>query len=384
MQYNKKEDGSYELLRQKNVDTGMGLERTVATLSGAKSVYETEAFTPLVSRVKELSGKTKIEKSDEKLMRIISDHVKAAVMIMADDRRISPSNVEQGYIVRRLLRKAIRCGDDLGISQGFLADLADVVINMYKDVYDEVQRNRDFVMQNLEAEESKFRSTLGKALRKFEQMIQETGTITGKDAFVLFTSFGLPLEMTAELASERGIKIGIDEFRREFEQHRDTSRTATEGKFKSGLADHTEEVTKLHTATHLLQAALRKVLGDSVRQNGSNITEERLRFDFTFSRKLTAEELQKVEDLVNDAIRRDLKVTREVMKLDQAVQKGALAFFKDTYGDEVSVYSVGDFSKEVCAGPHVEHTGVLKHFRITKQDSIGAGLMRIRAVLDEA
>ncbi|RDE10771.1 MAG: alanine--tRNA ligase [Candidatus Thorarchaeota archaeon] len=384
MQYNKMEDGTYEVLRQKNVDTGMGLERTVATLSGAQSVYDTEAFIPLMRRIKELSGKARVEKSNEKLMRIISDHVKAAVMIMADDRRISPSNVEHGYIVRRLLRKAIRCGDELGIPQGFLTDLADVVIGMYKDVYDEVQRNRDFVMLSLDAEERKFRGTLGKALKKFEQTIQETGTITGKDAFVLFTSFGLPLEMTAELASEKGIKIDIDEFRREFEQHRDISRTATEGKFKSGLADHTEEVTKLHTATHLLQAALRKVLGDSVRQNGSNITEERLRFDFTFSRKLTAEELQEVEDLVNDVIRRDLKVTREVMKLDQAMQKGALAFFKDTYGDEVSVYSVGDFSKEVCAGPHVEHTGVLKHFKITKQDSIGAGLMRIRAVLDEA
>jgi len=384
MQYNKMEDGTYEVLRQKNVDTGMGLERTVATLSGAQSVYDTEAFIPLMRRIKELSGKARVEKSNEKLMRIISDHVKAAVMIMADDRRISPSNVEHGYIVRRLLRKAIRCGDELGILQGFLTDLADVVIGMYKDVYDEVQRNRDFVMLSLDAEERKFRGTLGKALKKFEQTIQETGTITGKDAFVLFTSFGLPLEMTAELASEKGIKIDIDEFRREFEQHRDISRTATEGKFKSGLADHTEEVTKLHTATHLLQAALRKVLGDSVRQNGSNITEERLRFDFTFSRKLTAEELQEVEDLVNDVIRRDLKVTREVMKLDQAMQKGALAFFKDTYGDEVSVYSVGDFSKEVCAGPHVEHTGVLKHFKITKQDSIGAGLMRIRAVLDEA
>jgi alanyl-tRNA synthetase len=383
MQYDKKEDSSYELLKQKNVDTGMGLERTGAILSGVKSVYDTEAFIPLVNKIKELSGNEKIDESNEKLVRTVADHVKAAVMIMADDRRISPSNVEHGYIVRRLIRKAIRSADDLGIPEGFLVDLATIVIDMYKDVYDEVQRNRDFVMQNLEAEERKFRSTLGKALRKFEQTLKETGTITGKDAFVLFTSFGLPLEMTAELASERGIKIDIDEFRREFEQHQDTSRTATEGKFKSGLADNTEEITKLHTATHLLQAALRKVLGESVRQNGSNITEERLRFDFTFSRKLTPEELQRVEGLVNDAIRRDLKVTRQIMKVDEAVKGAALAFFRDTYDDEVSVYTLGDFSKEVCAGPHVEHTGVLKHFRITKQDNIGAGLMRIRAVLDE-
>lgn len=384
MQYNKKEDGAYELLKQKNVDTGMGLERTGAILSGVKSVYDTEAFIPLTNRIKQLSGKERIEESNEKLVRIVADHVKAAVMIMADDRRISPSNVEHGYIVRRLLRKAIRSADDLGIPEGFLVDLAAIVIDMYKDIYDEVERNRDFVMRNLEAEEKKFRSTLGKALRKFEQTLKETGTITGKDAFVLFTSFGLPLEMTAELASERGIKIDIDEFRREFEQHQDTSRTATEGKFKGGLADHTEEITKLHTATHLLQAALRKVLGESVRQNGSNITEERLRFDFTFSRRLTSEELQRVEDLVNDAIKRDLKVTRQIMKLNQAVEGGALAFFRDTYGDEVSVYTIGDFSKEVCGGPHVEHTGVLEHFRITKQDNIGAGLMRIRAVLDAA
>jgi len=383
MQYDKREDGGYELLKQKNVDTGMGLERTIAILRGVQNFYETEAFTPIIDRIKQLSGKRELTEADQRRIRIIADHVKSAVMIMSDDRRISPSNVEHGYIVRRLLRKSIRCADELGMGKGFLADLADGVVELYKDVYEEVQRNRDFVMQNLVAEEDKFRGTLGKALRKFEQILEENGTITGKDAFVLFTSFGLPLEMTAELAAERSIKIDMEEFRRQFEQHRDISRTATEGKFKGGLADHSEEITKLHTATHLLQAALRKVLGNSVRQNGSNITKERLRFDFTFPRKLTTEELKQVEDLVNEAIKKDLTVTHEFMKLDEAVRQGALAFFRETYGDEVSVYTIDDFSKEVCGGPHVEHTGVLKHFRITKQDSIGAGLMRIRAVVED-
>lgn len=383
MQYNKREDGGYEQLKQKNVDTGMGLERTIAILRGVESFYETEAFTPIIERIKQISGKKEFTEADQRRIRIIADHVKSAVMIMSDDRRISPSNVEHGYIVRRLLRKSIRCADELGMSKGFLTDLADVVVRLYKDVYEEVQRNRDFVLQNLQAEEDKFRGTLGKALKKFELMLEENGTITGRDAFVLFTSFGLPLEMTAELAAERGIRIDLDEFRNEFEQHRKISRTATEEKFKGGLADHSEEITKLHTATHLLQAALRKVLGDSLRQNGSNITKERLRFDFTFPRKLTTDEVRQVEDLVNDVIKRNLEVTHEFMKLDEATKQGALAFFKETYGDEVSVYTVGDFSKEVCGGPHVEHTGVLKHFRITKQDSIGAGLMRIRAVVGD-
>jgi alanyl-tRNA synthetase len=382
MEYNLREDGIFERLEQRNIDTGMGVERTVAMLQGVPSVFDIELFIPLVEKIKMLSGKDAMSDDEDRLTKIIADHVKAAVMIMADDAHIAPSNVEHGYIVRRLLRKAILSADKLGIGKGFMEALANITIEMYKDVYEEVERNRDFIKKNLESEEAKFRKTLGKALGKFERMFQENGTITGKDAFLLFTSFGLPLEMTRDLAQEKGIEIDVDVFRKEFEHHRDISRTATEGKFKGGLADHGEEHTKLHTATHLLQAALRKVLGDKVQQSGSNITKERLRFDFTFDRKLTPEEVQQVEDLVNGIIREDLEVTRQFMPYDEAIAQGAMAFFKEKYGDTVSVYSVGDFSMELCGGPHVERTGILGNFKITKQKKIGAGIMRIRAVLE--
>lgn len=379
--YNKNADGSYSALSQRNVDTGMGVERTVAMLQGASNIYDTESFMPLMDRIRQRSGRKHPTDEEERRIRTIADHVKSAVMIMADDRRISPSNVEHGYIVRRLLRKSIVSADKLGIGAGFLTEIADVVIDIYKDTYDEVVRNREFVMQNLKNEEDKFRNSLGKAMRRLEQILKETGTVTGKDAFVLFTSFGLPLEITREIVLEKGVKLDLQEFQSEFEKHRDISRTATQGKFKGGLADHSEEITKLHTATHLLQAALRKVLGTSVQQMGSNITAERLRFDFTFPRKLTQDELDQVEKIVRDVIRRDLKVVREVMPYDEAISRGALAFFKDTYGEEVSVYTVGDFSMEVCGGPHVEHTGVLKNFKIKDQEKIGSGIIRIRAVV---
>ena len=382
MSYRKLEDGSYEPLKMNSIDTGMGVERTLAMVQGVPTVFDTEFFIPLIEHVKELSDKEEFTGEDNRLIRIIVDHVRSAVMIMADDRKIGPSNVEQGYIVRRLLRKAIHDADLLGIGQGFMNSLADIVIDMFKDLYSEVKRNRDFIMKCLTAEEAKFRKTLSKALRKFDKIYQDTGTITGGDAFLLFTSFGLPLEMTRDLAKERGIKIDMDEFTKQFEEHREISRTATQGRFKGGLAEHSEQIVKLHTATHLLQAALRKVLGNEVTQNGSNITEERLRLDFTFSRKLTPEEIQKVEKLVNDVIKQDLKVNRQFLPYDEAIKKGALAFFKENYGETVSVYSVGDFSMELCGGPHVERTGLLGKFKIRKQKKIGAGIVRIRATLE--
>lgn len=381
MEYNKRVDGSFEPLNQKNVDTGMGVERTAAMLQGAATVYDTEVFVPLITRIRELSPKEEFTDSQKGLIKIIADHVKSAVMIMADDRRIAPSNVEQGYIVRRLLRKAIHSADRLEIKSGFTQSLADIVIEMYKSQYDELERNKDFVMENLALEEKKFKRTLRKALRRFERIYEENGTITGSDAFLLFTSFGLPLEMTKELAEEKGITISMDEFRRQFEEHREISRSATEGKFKGGLADHSEKITRLHTATHLLQAALRKVLGNSVRQNGSNITKDRLRFDFTYPRKLTEDEKKQVEKLVNSVIQKDLKVEHTVMPYEEAIEKGALAFFKENYGDNVSVYWVDDFSIELCGGPHVERTGALNEFKISKQEKIGAGLVRIKGIL---
>ena len=384
MSYRKLEDGTYEPLPMKSIDTGMGVERTVAMLQGVPSVFDTKLFTPLINHVRELSPKDEFTDTDDGLIRIIVDHVRSAVMIMADDRRIGPSNVEQGYIVRRLLRKAIHSADRLGIGQGFMNSLAEIVINMFKNLYGEVERNKDFIMDNLTAEEAKFRKTLSKAIRRFEKIFNETGTITGENAFLLFTSFGLPLEMTRDLAEEKGIKIDMDEFTKQFEEHREISRTATQGKFKGGLAEHSEQIVRLHTATHLLQEALRRVLWDEVTQNGSNITEERLRFDFTFSRKLTHEEIKQVEDIVNEIISKDLEVTQQFLPYDEAIAKGALAFFKENYGETVSVYSVGDFSMELCGGPHVERTGSIGKFKISKQKKIGAGIVRIRAILQNA
>lgn len=384
MSYRKLDDGTYEPLPMKSIDTGMGVERTIAMLQGVPTVFDTELFIPLINHVKELSTKEEFTEDNERLIRIIVDHVRSAVMIMADDRKIGPSNVEQGYIVRRLLRKAIHSADRLGINQGFMNTLAEIVIDMFKDLYGEVKRNKEFIMSNLTAEEAKFRKTLSKAIRRFERIYQDTKTITGADAFLLFTSFGLPLEMTRELAEEKGIKIDMDEFTKQFEEHREISRTATQGKFKGGLAEHSERIVKLHTATHLLQEALRRVLGDEVTQNGSNITEERLRFDFTFSRKLTPEEIEEVEKLVNDVINQDLEVKQQFLPYDEAIKKGALAFFKENYGETVSVYSVGDFSMELCGGPHVERTGSLGIFKIGKQKKIGAGIVRIRATVEDA
>ena len=382
IQFNKLDDGTYEPLDMNSIDTGMGVERTLAMLQGVPTVFDTELFLPLINRVKKLSDREEFTVEEDRLIRIIVDHVRSAVMIMADDRKIGPSNVEQGYIVRRLLRKAIHSADRLGIDQGFMNTLAEIVIDMFKDLHREVERNKEFIMKNLTAEEAKFRKTLSKAIRRFDRIFADTGNITGENAFLLFTSFGLPLEMTRDLAEERGIKIDIDEFTKQFEEHREISRTATHGKFKGGLAEHSDRIVKLHTATHLLQAALRKVLGDEVTQNGSNITEERLRFDFTFSRKLTPEEVEKVEKLINDVITKDIEVTQQFMQYDDAILKGALAFFKENYGEEVSVYSVSDFSLELCGGPHVERTGSLGIFKIAKQKKIGAGIMRIRAILE--
>ena len=382
MMYNKSEDGKYTPLKQKSIDTGMGVERTAAMLQGVPSVFDTEAFLPLIEYIKEISPKKEFSEHDDNLTRIIADHVRSAIMIMADDRQIAPSNVEQGYIVRRLLRKSIHSADRLEIGSGFMVGLTDIVVSMFKDIYNEVERNKQFILKNLEAEEKKFRNTLTKALRRFDKIYEDTGTITGKDAFLLFTSFGLPLEMTRDLARERGVVIDMKEFTKQFEEHREISRTATQGKFKGGLTDQSEEITKLHTATHLLQAALRRVLGNTVQQNGSNITKERLRFDFTFPRKMTPEEIEQVEKLVNDVIEKDLAVERSFMPYNDAIEKGALAFFKENYGEVVSVYRVDDFSMELCGGPHVENTGVLGKFKISKQEKIGAGILRIKAILE--
>ena len=383
MTYNKKADGTYEKLKQHNVDTGMGIERTVAVLNGMKSVYEIDSYAPLVEKVMKLARiKEPLGQEQEKATRIIVDHIRAATFILGDDKHLSPSNLGQGYVLRRLIRRIIRQGNLLNIKQQFLPDLAILVINLHKESYPELERNKDFIIQNLKQEEQKFSKALRRGLRKFNQIYKEKETITGEDAFLLFTSFGFPLEITSELAAEKGISIDLEAFREEFEQHRDLSRKATAGTFQSGLADHTERTTRLHTATHLLQQALREVLGDHVEQKGSNITPDRTRFDFSHPQNLTPEEIKKVEDIVNQKIIEALPVSKEIMTPQEAKEQGALGFFEERYEGNVSVYSVGSFSKEICTGPHVTNTQEIGHFRIQKQKNIGVGLMRIRATVD--
>ncbi|MBU3922782.1 hypothetical protein KJ684_00900 [Patescibacteria group bacterium] len=354
MEYNKTSDGKYESLSQKNVDTGMGVERTVAILNNLDSVYEIDELRPLILKIKELASS-----KDIKAERIIADHVRAAVNLISDG--VVPSNLEQGYVLRRLIRRAIRYAKKIGIDS--ILEIAKLISN-----------NIDL----LKDEEDKFKKTLEKGLKEFENRKE----INGKQAFVLFSTYGFPFEMTKELAKEKGIKIDEDEFKKELEKHQELSRTATAGKFKSGLADDSEQVTKLHTAAHLLLAALRKVLGNHVFQKGSNITFDRLRLDFSHSEKLTDEELKKVEDIVNEKIKENLEVYYEEMSLEEAKKKNAMGVFESKYGDKVKVYSVGDFSCEICGGPHIKSTGELGKFKIKKQESSSAGVRRIKGILE--
>ncbi len=379
MEYYKTEQGDFNSLSQKNVDTGMGLERTLAVLNGLDDDYQTELFINLINRLEELADK-KYQQSEEvtKAMRIIADHLKAVVFIMGDDKGIAPSNLDQGYILRRLIRRAIRYGRQLGIEQDlWTKQIAQIAIQDYQESYPELERNKEFILNNLAEEEKKFKKTLAKGLKEFAK---------GTDPFILFTTYGFPIEMTQELAKEKGEKVDLERFKRQMKEHQEKSRTASAGKFKSGLADTSQETKKLHTAAHLLLASLRKVLGDHVIQKGSNITAERLRFDFSHPEKLTDQEKQQVEDIVNQAIQDDLKITYEEMSLEQAKQSGAMGVFESKYGEKVKVYTIGSqdkpFSKEICAGPHMEHTGELGHFKIVKEQSSSAGVRRIKAILE--
>lgn len=383
MTYNKKDDGSFEKLKQHNVDTGMGIERTIAVLNGMKTVYEIDTLVPLMEKVKKFARiRDQPTLEQENSIRIISDHIRASTFILGDDMHLSPSNLGQGYVLRRLIRRIIRQGNLLNIKQRFLPDLAQIVINLYSEIYPELKRNRDFIMGNLTQEEKKFTTALKRGLRKFNQIYEQTNTLTAENAFLLFTSFGFPLEITTELASEKGISIDLEVFRKEFEEHRSLSRKSTAGTFQSGLADHSNITTRLHTVTHLLQQTLRNVLGDHVEQSGSNITPERTRFDFTHPTKLSLEEIMQVEEIVNQKIKEALPIKKEIMTPTEAKEQGALGFFDDRYESNVSVYSVGDFSKEICTGPHVMNTNEIGRFIIQKQKNIGTGLMRIRATIE--
>lgn len=384
MQYNKQADGTFAPLAQKNVDTGMGLERTICVLNGKKTVYETDAFTDILAKIAELSGHTYGENEEvTKAFRIIADHMRTSTFILGDDRGVSPSNTDQGYILRRLIRRAVRYAMQLGMPEGFTCEIAKVIINQYKDVYPELERNSAFVLEQLKLEEGRFARTLKQGNKEFDKVASrvENGTLDGLSAFHLYDTYGFPIEMTCELARERGLKVDIPAFEECFKQHQATSHAGAEQRFKGGLADHSEETTNLHTATHLLHAALRKVLGDEVHQKGSNITAERLRFDFTFGRKVTKEELAEVEKLVNEAIESHTPVVCREMTVADAKAEGAIGLFESKYGEKVRTYKMGDYSFEICGGPHAENTGDLGEFHILKEESSSAGVRRIKAVL---
>jgi len=376
MEYNKVGENKFILLQQKNVDTGMGVERTAAILNNYPSVYEIESFRPLMEEINKMAKS--LEKKNERSMRIIADHTKAAAFIIGDG--ITPSNLDQGYILRRLIRRAIRHGKLIGIHGNFLTHLAKTAINFYKDDYKELWQNRELILSELNKEYERFSNVLEKGLKKFNGL--KGKVISGKDAFLLFQSYGFPIEMIAELAGEKSIKVDVREFEMEFEKHQELSRKGAEKRFKGGLADASRETIRLHTATHLLNEALRKALSRDIKQKGSNITPERLRFDFNFGRKLTNEEIKKVEDLVNKKISESILVKREEMSFSEAVSKGAQAEFTTKYDDIISVYSISDFSIEICAGPHVENTKEIGRFKIVKEESVAAGVRRIKAVLE--
>ncbi len=379
MEYNKKEDGELVALSQKNVDTGMGLERTVAVLNGLAEVFEIDEFGQLFDEIETLA-QVKYE-YNKSAFRIIADHVRSATMILGDQKGIVPSNLDQGYVLRRLIRRAVRYGKQIGINEPFLNKVAKVVIRQLHLIYPELKTNEQFIFNELLKEEEKFATTLEKGLREFEKMSQDKN-LSGKEAFILFSTYGFPFEMTVELAKETGLNISREEFDEEFEKHQALSRQGAEQKFKGGLADTGEDTRKLHTATHLLQAALRQVLGAHVFQKGSNITPERLRFDFSHPEKMTPEQIVQVESLINEWIVKNYEVKCEEIPYMDAKERGAIGLFEDKYGEVVKLYSVGDISCELCGGPHANHTGELGKFKIVKEEASSAGVRRIKAVLE--
>ncbi len=384
MQYFKGPDGKLAPLEKKNVDTGMGLERTLCILNGYKSVYETDLFDFAIKKLEELSGKKYSDGGEDMVaMRIIADHVRTATFMLGDVNGITPSNVDQGYVLRRLIRRAVRYAKKLGLEQGALEEIAKLYIKKYEDVYESIKNNAAKIVEEFKLEEERFSKTLESGLKEFEKVITHipTKTISGKTAFRLYDTFGFPLEMTVELAKENGFDVDTDGYEVAFKEHQEKSKLGADQKFKGGLADGGEETAKLHSATHLLNAALKEVLGDpNIMQKGSNITAERLRFDFNFDRPLTKEEIEKVEERVNAEIAKKIDIKCEEMTVDEAKANGAIGVFASKYGERVKVYTIG-FSKEICGGPHASNTGDLGHFHIVKEQSSSAGVRRIKAVL---
>ncbi len=384
MAYNKLSDGTYANLKQKNVDTGMGLERTLCVLNGKESVFDTDLFEGALNKIEELTGiNYNKDESTKKAFRVILDHIRTSVFMIGDERGIVPSNVDQGYILRRILRRAIRFSRQINLKEEGLLEVAKVYIEKYKDVYPELLKNSEKIQSEISKEYQKFTRTLEGGLKEFEKTVNRLNgdTIDGQTAFHLFDTFGFPLEITKELAKERNLKVDEEGYKKAFNEHQEKSRAGSEQKFACGLADHQEQTTHLHTATHLLHAALKKVISSDISQKGSNITAERLRFDFNLDRPCTKEELQKVEDMVNDVIKQDLPVEMKEMTAVEAKKNNYIGLFDNKYGEKVKTYKIGEFSKEICGGPHAEHTGQLGKFKIVKEQSCSAGVRRIKAIL---
>lgn len=393
MQFNRKDERTLEPLPKKNVDTGMGLERTNCILQGKTSVYLTEVFQPIIAEIERLASYNYgADDAKDTSVRIIADHARAAVFILGDQRGVVPSNLGAGYVLRRLIRRAVRHGMKLGIEKNFLAQVAVAVIENFKNAYPELEQNKEKIFAELNAEEDRFRLTLKNGEAEFQRLLPNLlknpkKEISGKVAFRLYDTFGFPLELTEELAAENGFTVDKAGFKEAEKKHQEASKSLDAGQAKGGLAEQSEITTKYHTATHLLQQALTDVLGAEVAQKGSNINNERMRFDFTFGRPMTAEEIERVEKIVNEKIKEDLPVTMEILPLEKAKESGARALFTNKYGEDVKVYTIGKdpardwFSKEVCGGPHVQHTAQIGEFKITKEQSSSAGVRRIRAVI---
>ena len=388
MEYNRVDEKNLVKLPKQNVDTGMGLERTIAVLNGQTSVYQIDIYQAIITAIGRVSGYSYgADPTKDMSVRIIADHTRTATFIIGDPKGVSPGNIGAGYVLRRLIRRAVRHSRKLGIEGGFLGQLAEVVIGQFAGAYPELAENRQRILDELAREEAKFLETLQKGEHEFEKMLPNLlknpqKIMSGRLAFKLYDTYGFPIELTLELAAENGLTVNRAEFDEAFKKHQELSRASTEGSFKGGLAEQSEITTRYHTATHLLQQALKMVLGDHVAQKGSNITAERLRFDFSHPEPMTPEQLQRVQEIVNQQIARDLPVTMEILPLEQAKASGATALFGEKYDALVKVYTMGDFSKEVCGGPHVERTGLLGKFIIQKEQSSSAGVRRIKAVLE--
>ncbi len=382
MQYLKDTDGTVSELPHKNVDTGMGVERVTAILEGKNDNYLSSIWRDVIDLISKITGLP--YHGNEKSMRIIADHIRTAVFISADKSGIKPSNTDQGYILRRLIRRAIRHAKELNIDifSDWEQQIALKIMAKYEDYYEEIKENKDIVLEVLKNEKEKFNRTLNKGLKEFNRVASFGKDIDGETAFHLYDTYGFPIELTVELAKEQNLNVDVEGFNMKFKAHQELSRTASKGKFKGGLAGDSVIETKYHTATHLLNAALKVVVGPSTHQRGSNITMERLRFDFNCDHKLTDDEKKQVEDLVNKWISEDLKVTKETMSKEEAIKSGAECMFIEKYPDIVTVYSIGDISRELCGGPHVNSTGEIGHFHIKKEEASSAGVRRIKAVID--